>query len=36
MAWFKVDDRLYSSLKVMRIPRRLRASAIGLWTMAGS
>lgn len=36
MAWFKVDDRLYSSLKVMRIPRRLRTAAIGLWTMAGS
>lgn len=36
MAWFKVDDRLASSRKVLRMPRHRRASAIGLWTLAGS
>jgi hypothetical protein len=36
MSWFKVDDRFHSSRKVMRIPRRQRHGAIGLWTQAGS
>lgn len=36
MAWFKVDDRLASSRKVLRMPRHRRASAIGLWTLAGA
>lgn len=36
MAWFKVDDRFYSSRKVLRIPRRFRVAAVGLWTLAGS
>ena len=36
MAWFKVDDRFASSRKVLRIPRHRRASAIGLWTLAGA
>ena len=36
MAWFKVDDKLHSSRKVMRIPRRHRLAAVGLWTIAGS
>lgn len=36
MSWFKVDDRFASSRKVLRIPRHRRASAIGLWTLAGA
>lgn len=36
MAWFKVDDKLHSSRKLLRIPRRHRLAALGLWTMAGS
>lgn len=36
MAWFKVDDAFHSSKPVMRIPRRYRAAAVGLWTLAGT
>ena len=36
MAWFKVDDGFYTSQKVMRIPRELRAQAVGVWLMAGT
>ena len=36
MAWFKVDDGLHSSRKLLSIPRRNRLAAIGLWTIAGS
>lgn len=36
MAWFKVDDGLHSSRKVLSIPRNIRFAAIGLWTLAGS
>lgn len=36
MVWFKADDRLASSRKVLSIPRPLRAGAIGLWTLAGT
>ena len=36
ISWFKVDDRFASSRKVLRIPRHRRASAIGLWTLAGA
>jgi hypothetical protein len=36
VAWFKVDDKLHSSRKLMKIPRRHRLGAIGLWTVAGS
>lgn len=36
MAWFKVDDAFHSSKPVMRIPRRNRAAAVGLWTLAGT
>lgn len=36
MAWFKVDDGLHSSRKLMSIPKRARFAAIGLWTVAGS
>lgn len=36
--WFKVDDNLMSSDKVLSIPRRdgRRMAALGLWTAAGS
>jgi len=34
--WFKVDDGLTSSRKVLRIPRAHRAAAMGLWVLAGS
>ena len=36
MAWFKVDDKFHSHPKIKRIPRRIRRTAIGLWTIAGS
>lgn len=36
MAWFKVDDGLHSSRKVLSIPRNIRLQAIGLWALAGS
>lgn len=36
MTWFKVDDGFTNSKPVLRIPRRYRASAIGLWTLAGA
>ena len=36
MAWFKVDDKLHSSRKLMMIPRRHRLAALGLWTISGS
>lgn len=36
MAWFKVDDKLHTSRKLLSIPRRYRLSALGLWTLAGS
>jgi hypothetical protein len=36
MTWFKVDDGLPSSRKVLGIPRRDRLAAIGLWTLAGA
>jgi len=36
MAWFKVDDGLHASRKLLSIPRTVRLSALGLWTMAGS
>ena len=36
MPWFKVDDSLHSSKKLLAIPRRNRLAAIGLWTIAGS
>lgn len=34
--WFKVDDGLPMSRKVLGIPRRRRMAAIGLWTLAGA
>lgn len=34
--WFKVDDSLHSSRKIMSIPRSIRLAAVGLWTIAGS
>lgn len=36
MSWFKVDDKLHSSQKLLRIPRRYRLAALGLWTISGS
>lgn len=36
MSWFKVDDGFYSHPKVVKIPRSLRAAAIGTWTLAGT
>jgi len=36
MAWFKVDDGFHASRKVLRIPKRARFAAIGLWSVAGS
>ena len=34
--WFKIDDGFSSSEPVMRVPRRYRASVIGLWTLSGA
>jgi hypothetical protein len=34
--WFKVDDRLGSSRKVLAIRRGLRLQAMGLWSLAGA
>jgi hypothetical protein len=36
LSWFKVDDRLPTSRKMLRIPRSKRTAAIGLWTIAGA
>lgn len=36
MAWFKVDDGFFSSKPVLRIARRYRLPAVGLWTLAGT
>ena len=36
MTWFRVDDKFPTSPKVMRIPRRHRLAAIGLWATAGA
>ena len=34
--WVKVDDRLPSSRKVLRIPRAVRPAAMGLWVMTAA
>lgn len=36
MAWFKVDDGLHSSRKLLSIPKRTRWAALGVWSFAGS
>lgn len=36
MAWFKVDDGFYSSMKFLTIPREYQAQAAGLWLLAGT
>jgi hypothetical protein len=36
MTWFKVDDGFAQSKPVLKIPRRYRLAATGLWAMAGS
>jgi hypothetical protein len=34
--WFKVDDGFANSKPVLRIPRRYRLQAVGLWALAGT
>ncbi|WP_052372200.1 hypothetical protein [Nocardia otitidiscaviarum] len=36
MPWFKTDDGFANSRPVLRIPRRHRAAAVGVWTLAGT
>jgi hypothetical protein len=36
MAWFKVDDGFYTSLKFLSIPRGLQAEAAGVWLLSGT
>ncbi len=36
MVWQKIDDQFGISRKVIRIPKRNRLAAIGLWTLAGN
>lgn len=36
MTWFRVDDQFSSHEKVRRIPRSIRAEAIGTWTLCGT
>lgn len=36
MPWFKVDDGFANSKPVLRIPRRYRTQAVGLWVLAGT
>lgn len=36
MAWGRIDDKMYSHRKTMRIPRQRRCEAMGLWTLANS
>lgn len=36
MTWFRVDDSFGDHPKVKSIPRRRRAPAVGLWSLAGS
>lgn len=36
MTWFRVDDKFHAHDKVRRIPRAVRAEAVGTWTLAGS
>jgi hypothetical protein len=35
MPWFNVDDAIPDMPEVMRIPRRYRLAAMGLWSLAG-
>jgi uncharacterized Zn finger protein (UPF0148 family) len=36
VAWFKVDDGFHASRKLLKIGKRSRFAAVGLWTVAGS
>src|SRR3954464_13962596 len=36
MVWFRVDDGLPQSMKILSIPKMERAAAVGLWTLAGA
>ena len=35
MTWFRIDDSFGTHPKVLGIPRKDRATAVGLWTLAG-
>lgn len=36
MTWFRVDDKLPGSRKVLSLPRARRAACMGLWVLAGA
>lgn len=36
MSWFRVDDKFHAHEKVKRLPRAVRAEAIGTWTLCGT
>lgn len=36
MAWFKVDDGFYTSMKFLSIPRQHQAQAAGAWLLCGT
>lgn len=36
MPWFRVDDGFTTSVPVLKIPRRYRTQAVGLWVLAGA
>jgi hypothetical protein len=36
VSWFKVDDAFHSSKPVLKIPRKYRLAALGLWVSAGT
>lgn len=36
MTWFRIDDSFGTHPKVLGIPRKDRATAVGLWTLAGA
>lgn len=36
MAWFKVDDGFYTSLKFLSIPREFQVEAAGVWLLTGT
>jgi hypothetical protein len=36
MVWFRVDDGFGMSEKLLKVPRCNRASAVGVWTLAGA
>lgn len=36
VAWFKVDDNLFASRKIIAVPRRIRSEALGVWLLCGT